>query len=70
MLSIWEKHEIVDTNIHSASYCQKFCGMHKIPNVLKIQFFPAENIFFQFFDKFLNQRYIMEYHIDNMLSLK
>ena len=33
---------------------QKFCGMHKIPNMLKIQFLSAENIFFQFFDKFLN----------------
>ena len=27
--------------------------MHKIPKVFKIQFFPAENMFCQFFNKFL-----------------
>ena len=25
---------------------KKFCGMHRIADVFKIQFFPAENIFF------------------------
>ena len=34
---------------------QTFCGIHRIPNVFKIKFFPVENIyFFQFFDKFIN----------------
>ena len=46
VLSAWVKHQIADINIQGLPNAKKFCGMHRIPNVFKISFFPLENIFF------------------------
>ena len=42
----WVKHEIVDVKYSRSFLCQAFCGMHRIPNVFKIQFSFVENIVF------------------------